>query len=265
MNPALQEMQKGRWNYCSGLWRSVKGFLTQTENFRILEAEKEEDKMELRETFPFWDQLSASQQALITQRAVLREVPAGAVLSGAGTDCVGLLVLRSGRLRAYVLSQDGREVTLYRLTAGEICLFSASCVLGTAQMDLTVEAEQDSTVWVIPPDVFRQISHESAAAAGYVNTLMARRFSEVMWLVEQVMWQSMDRRLAAFLLEESELEHTDTLRLTHEQIANHLGTAREVVTRMLRYFQSEGMVRLSRGTVVITDRRRLEALRPASV
>ena len=149
MNPALQEMQKGRWNYCSGLWRSVKGFLTQTENFRILEAEKEEDKMELRETFPFWDQLSASQQALITQRAVLREVPAGAVLSGAGTDCVGLLVLRSGRLRAYVLSQDGREVTLYRLTAGEICLFSASCVLGTAQMDLTVEAEQDSTVWVV--------------------------------------------------------------------------------------------------------------------
>lgn len=265
MNPALQEMQKGRWNYCSGLWRSVKGFLTQTENFRILEAEKEEDKMELRETFPFWDQLSASQQALITQRAVLREVPAGAVLSGAGTDCMGLLVLRSGRLRAYVLSQDGREVTLYRLTAGEICLFSASCVLGTAQMDLTVEAEQDSTVWVIPPDVFRQISHESAAAAGYVNTLMARRFSEVMWLVEQVMWQSMDRRLAAFLLEESELEHTDTLRLTHEQIANHLGTAREVVTRMLRYFQSEGMVRLSRGTVAITDRRRLEALRPASV
>ena len=221
--------------------------------------------MELRETFPFWDQLSASQQALITQRAVLREVPAGAVLSGAGTDCVGLLVLRSGRLRAYVLSQDGREVTLYRLTAGEICLFSASCVLGTAQMDLTVEAEQDSTVWVIPPDVFRQISHESAAAAGYVNTLMARRFSEVMWLVEQVMWQSMDRRLAAFLLEESELEHTDTLRLTHEQIANHLGTAREVVTRMLRYFQTEGMVRLSRGTVAITDRRRLEALRPASV
>ena len=221
--------------------------------------------MVLRETFPFWDQLSASQQALITQRAVLREVPAGAVLSGAGTDCVGLLVLRSGRLRAYVLSQDGREVTLYRLTAGEICLFSASCVLGTAQMDLTVEAEQDSTVWVIPPDVFRQISHESAAAAGYVNTLMARRFSEVMWLVEQVMWQSMDRRLAAFLLEESELEHTDTLRLTHEQIANHLGTAREVVTRMLRYFQSEGMVRLSRGTVAITDRRRLEALRPASV
>ena len=253
MNPALQEMQKGRWNYCSGLWRSVKGFLTQTENFRILEAEKEEDKMELRETFPFWDQLSASQQALITQRAVLREVPAGAVLSGAGTDCVGLLVLRSGRLRAYVLSQDGREVTLYRLTAGEICLFSASCVLGTAQMDLTVEAEQDSTVWVIPPDVFRQISHESAAAAGYVNTLMARRFSEVMWLVEQVMWQSMDRRLAAFLLEESALEHTDTLHLTHEQIANHLGTAREVVTRMLRYFQSEGLVRLSRGAVELTD------------
>ena len=216
--------------------------------------------MELRETFPFWDQLSASQQALITQRAVLREVPAGAVLSGAGTDCVGLLVLRSGRLRAYVLSQDGREVTLYRLTAGEICLFSASCVLGTAQMDLTVEAEQDSTVWVIPPDVFRQIAHESAAAAGYVNTLMARGFSEVMWLVEQILWKSFDQRLARFLVEESALEQTSLLITTHEKIAAHLGTAREVVTRMLKYFQSEGMVRLTRGAIELLDLKRLEIL-----
>lgn len=218
--------------------------------------------MELSEVFPFWNQLTAPQQALLTQRAVVRRVSRGTVLSGAGTDCVGLLAVRSGRLRAYVLSQDGREVTLYRLMPGEICLFSASCVLGTAQMDLTVEAEQESTVWVIPPDVFRQIARESAAAAGYVNTLMAQRFSEVMWLVEQVMWQSMDRRVAAFLLQESDLEGTDALHLTHERIANHLGTAREVVTRMLRYFQSEGMVQLSRGTVTITDRKRLEALCP---
>ena len=90
---------------------------------------------------------------------------------------------------------------------------------------------------------------------------MAARFSEVMWLVEQIMWKSMDRRVAAFLLEEAAIEDAELLRLTHETIANHLGTHREVVTRMLRYFQDEGMVRLARGSVELLDKKRLEALR----
>ena len=89
---------------------------------------------------------------------------------------------------------------------------------------------------------------------------MAARFSEVMWLMEQIMWKSFDKRLAAFLLEESALEETPVLKITHEAIANHLGTAREVVTRMLRYFQSEGMVKLARGTVEITDADKLRQM-----
>ena len=101
---------------------------------------------------------------------------------------------------------------------------------------------------------------KSAAVANYTNELMASRFSEVMWLVEQVMWKSFDKRLAAFLLEESTLDNSDTLTITHDKIAAHMGTAREVVTRMLRYFQSEGMVSLSRGSVKLTDRKHLEEL-----
>lgn len=221
--------------------------------------------MELRETFPFWDQLSASQQALITQRAVLREVPRG---SGALRRRDGLCGIAGIALRP-----PAGVCALTRWSGGdalpahsrEICLFPHPVCWEPPRWISPWKPSRTARYGWIPPDVFRQIAHESAAAAGYVNTLMARRFSEVMWLVEQVMWQSMDRRLAAFLLEESALEHTDTLRLTHEQIANHLGTAREVVTRMLRYFQSEGMVRLSRGTVAIADRRRLEALRPSTV
>ena len=89
---------------------------------------------------------------------------------------------------------------------------------------------------------------------------MASRFSEVMWLVEQIMWKSMDRRVAAFLLEEASVEGTKQLTITHETIANHLGTHREVVTRMLRYFQSEGMVQLSRGRVELLDEAKLKAL-----
>ena len=100
----------------------------------------------------------------------------------------------------------------------------------------------------------------SVPVANYTNQLMASRFSEVMWRMEQIMWQSFDQRLAAFLLEESDLEETPVLKLTHEKIANHLGSAREVVTRMLRYFQEEGLVRLARGTVELLDRKGLEAL-----
>ena len=92
------------------------------------------------------------------------------------------------------------------------------------------------------------------------NELMASRFSEVMWLIEQVMWKSLDKRVAAFLLEEASIEGSSVLKITHEAIANHLGTHREVITRMLRYFQSEGMVRLSRGMVRLLDEDRLRQL-----
>ena len=101
---------------------------------------------------------------------------------------------------------------------------------------------------------------QSAVLANYTNQLMATRFSEVMWRMEQILWKRQDRRLAAFLLEESALEESSLLRITHDKIANHLGTAREVVTRMLRYLQSEGMVRLSRGAIELTDWDRLRAL-----
>ena len=102
--------------------------------------------------------------------------------------------------------------------------------------------------------------NESLAVSKYTNDLMATRFSEVMWLMEQIMWKSFDKRLAKFLLEESQLEDTRVLKITHEKIANHMGTAREVVTRMLRYFQNEGMVRLTRGTVELSDSKRLRKL-----
>ena len=108
-------------------------------------------------------------------------------------------------------------------------------------------------MWVIPTKVWKQLNEESAVLANYTNELMADRFTNVMWLIEQIMWKSFDKRLAEFLLEEVSVEGTSLLKITHEVIGNHLGTAREVVTRMLRYFQSEGMVKLSRGMVEITD------------
>ena len=131
------------------------------------------------------------------------------------------------------------------------------------QFEVMIEAEKDTELWIIPAEVYQSIMQESAPVSNFTNEIMATRFSEVMWLMEQIMWKSFDKRLAAFLLEESALEGDNTLKLTHETIANHLGTAREVVTRMLRYFQSEGMVKLARGTVEVTDAAALEELQNA--
>ena len=108
-------------------------------------------------------------------------------------------------------------------------------------------------MWVIPSCLFKNLMEESAPVANYANQLISGRFSEVMWLMEQIMWKSFDKRLAAFLLEESGLEESLELKITHEKIANHMGTAREVVTRMLRYFQGEGHVKLTRGAIEITN------------
>jgi CRP/FNR family transcriptional regulator len=216
--------------------------------------------MDISSYFPIWNKFTPQQQQLVQDHLIRRQVSKGTVVHDGSADCSGLMLIRSGQLRVYMLSDEGREVTLYRLFDMDICLFSASCVMQSVQFDVMIEAEKDSEMWIIPPHIFRRLRNESAAMANYASDLMATRFSDVMWQMEQIMWKSFDKRLGAFLLEESSLEDALTLQVTHEKIANHLGTAREVVTRMLRYFQSEGMVKLTRGTIEITDRKKLEEL-----
>lgn len=219
--------------------------------------------MKVQDWFPIWDELTGEHQERIRNSLIRRRIEAGTVIHNGSADCAGLLLVESGRLRAYILSDGGREITLYRLFDRDICLFSASCVLRSIQFDVMIEAEKDTDLWVIPAELYRRLTEESVSAANYTNEIMAARFSEVMWLIEQILWKSMDKRVASFLLEEASIEGTNRLSITHETIARHLGTHREVVTRMLRYFQSEGMVRLSRGAVEISDREKLEVLENA--
>ena len=216
--------------------------------------------MSIANYFPIWDKLTLEQQDRIAELADFRNVPAGKVLHDGSPNCLGLVLVRSGQLRAYMLSEEGREVTISRFFEMDICLFSASCVMPDLQVDVMITAEKDSEVWVIPACLFQNLMGESIALSNYARELTMGHFSELMWLMEQIMWKSFDKRLAAFLLEESAVEGQDVLQLTHEKIANHMGTAREVVTRMLRYFQSEGMVKLTRGTVELTDKKRLQKL-----
>ena len=216
--------------------------------------------MAFSQYFPIWDKMTPDQQQRLLDVSVFQKVKGGTVLHDGSPDCLGLLLIRSGQLRAYVLSEEGREVTICRFFEMDICLFSASCVMPNMQFDIFIEAEKDSELWVIPACLYQNLMDESIAIANYSHNLITNHFSEVMWLMEQIMWKSFDKRLAKFLLEECALEGTNSLKITHEKIANHMGTAREVVTRMLRYFQSEGMVKLTRGSVDIVDTKKLKKL-----
>ena len=217
----------------------------------------------LSDFFPVWNKLTPQQQAVLNEQAKKQFAPKGTVVHNGELDCAGLLLVRSGQLRAYILSDEGREITVYRLFEGDICLFSASCIMRSIQSEITIEAEKDSELLVIPSDIYKSVMEASAPLSNFTTEVMASRFSVVMWLLENTLWKSFDKRLATFLLEEAAIEGTDRLKITHETIGNHLGNPREVVTRMLRYFQTEGMVKLSRGTVEITDEEKLNALQNA--
>ena len=219
--------------------------------------------MEIAEYFPVWKQLTPDQQSLVSRSLVSRKAGKGELVHNGSVDCAGLLLVESGQLRAYILSDEGREITLYRLFDRDICVFSASCIIRSIQFEVMIEAEKETRIWFIPPMVYKKLMDESAPVANYTNEVMATRFTDVMWLMEQIMWKSLDKRVAAFLLEEAAIEGTQQLKITHEAIANHLGTHREVITRMLRYFQSEGMVKLTRGAVEIVDEEKMEALQDA--
>ena len=216
--------------------------------------------MEFAAYLPFWDKLNAEQQQRLAGIIEYRTVKKGTHIHDSSAECLGLVAVHSGQLRAYILSEDGREITISRMFEYDVSLLSASCVMPDMQFNVMIEAEKDSAFWSVPACFFKNLVDESLAVSNYSRSLLSGNFSELMWLMEQIMWKSFDKRLATFLLEEAAIEDSDEIRITHEIIGNHLGSPREVVTRMLRYFQSEGMVRLSRGAVELTDRKKLEQL-----
>ena len=168
--------------------------------------------MTFQDYFPIWNKLQTDQQDRIRSNLNFRTVKKGTILHNGDMDCTGLLLVKAGQLRAYILSDEGREITIYRLFDRDLCLFSASCIMRSIQFEVTIQAEKDTDLWVIPAEVYQDIMETSAPVANYTNELMASRFSEVMWLMEQVMWKSLDKRVAAFLLEEASIEGSSVLK-----------------------------------------------------
>ena len=212
-----------------------------------------------KQYFTFWDQLTPAQQQTLCAATHPLHCDKGENVHGTG-GCTGVLVIQSGCLRGYLLSEEGREITLFRAYPGEVILLSAPCAMRQITLEVMIDAEEETDLLVIDGAAYANVTSENIYAENFSLRAAAARLSGAVWVMEQIMFMRFDRRLAAFLLDEMDKSGSQQLKMTHDQIARYMGTAREVVSRMLRYFTAEGIVRQSRGTIQLLDRQKLETI-----
>lgn len=214
----------------------------------------------IHEKFDFWNKLNETDSNIIENTIAKISYEKGTNIHNADTECLGLLLIKSGGLRVYILSDDGREITLYRLNPGDTCILSASCILNNITFDVHIDTEDYTELYLLNVNTFSRISSENVYVENFALKNALDRFSDVMWALEQILFMGIDKRLAIFLLDESSKNNSSEIHLTHDQIARYIGSAREVISRMLKNFQTEGILELARGSIKITDKNKLKEI-----
>ena len=170
----------------------------------------------------------------------------------------GIALLISGVVRVFKLSPTGREITLYRFGEGESCIFTANAILHDQDFPALAVVERDAEAVMIPADKFKEWVRQYDAWRDFVFSLVSQRLYRVMEVVEEVAFQRMDRRIAAFLLDRS--QYKNPINITHQKIANEIGSSREVVSRLLEDFAGQGLIKLSRGKIEIQNFKGLNSI-----
>jgi CRP/FNR family transcriptional regulator len=214
----------------------------------------------LKETIPFLNHLDESDYLSIFTAGSKSSFTQGETILNRDKECSGIVIVKSGQLKAFFELEDGKEIMLYRLLARDICILTASCVLKKITFEVTLEVEKESEVYFIPAAIWAKLADKNIAVKEFSMELVSERFSEVMWVMEQIVSRNMGQRVSAFLLEQSVLEESETLTMTHDTIAKNLGTAREVISRILKYLENDGVLKLSRGQIRLTDMKKLKEI-----
>lgn len=205
----------------------------------------------LKSSFRIWNDLSDKDKEELINNGKDLSYKKGDVIHKGSITCLGLIIIKSGALRAYITSPNGKQITIYKLFNNDICLLSASCIMKDINFDIYLECEEDTEILLIPTDKYKLMLEKSPIISNYINSILTSRFSDAMWVLEQVTFHSLDKRLATYLLEQD--NNDDVINTTHEKIANDLGSAREVISRMLKYFENENIICLSRNKIKILD------------
>ena len=212
------------------------------------------------ERLPFWKLLTDSEKEFVRQNAVIRLYKKGTRVYSSERECLGMLFVMQGEMRTYLLSEEGREVTLFRIYPNDLCVLSASCVISQISFDTQMSAQKDTEALMIPPNIVLLLKEKNLSVRCFLYELATKRFSDVMWAMQQILFKRLDQRLALFLMQESQRLGTDTIHMTHEQIAQQISSAREAVARMLKQFSEDGLVELKRGAIRLLDQKGLKAL-----
>lgn len=211
----------------------------------------------LEEVLPFWEDLTKSEQDALALRVTESSYKKGSILHYGGRECAGVQIIKEGQARVYVTSPGGGEITLFRLVDGDVSILSAACMMKGLDIELDMELEEDSVICTIPKGLYKDISEQNAKVKDYTLEMISEKFSDIMWLFNQYVFSNVASRLADAILEHRALAATDTLAITHDVLARDLGTAREVVTRLLKQFQTDGLVKLNRGHIEVLDAAKL--------
>ena len=214
----------------------------------------------LSNAYPFWGRLSDEEKTNILRGCVTVSYEKGMQVHRSDMGCKGAVLVLAGVLRVYIVSDEGREVTLFRIHEGESCVLSASCLLDAIQFDVLIEAAEAVQSLVIPVSVLHPIKENNPYVGYYLYKPVTERFSDVMWMMQQILFMGADRRVAIFLWDELVRAGRPVLSMTHDEIARNIGSAREVVSKVMKYMAEEGIVSLRRGRVEILDKGKLQKL-----
>jgi CRP/FNR family transcriptional regulator len=211
--------------------------------------------------FPFFGEMSVAGKEKLLQSLQVMQLEKSLELLEEGALCQALLLVETGSVRVYKMSPAGREITLYHVEPGESCVLGTSCVVNDLKYPAHAVCAQNADALAVPATVFRQLYDSEASVRAFVMDLFSRRLADLMLLVEEVAFRRMDERLAVFLLEQGVVAPGlhKPIEMSHGEIASHLGTAREVVSRVLQQFVDDGLVSLERKKVAIVNVEELRA------
>lgn len=211
---------------------------------------------DLTRIFPFFSMLDEAVHAQFRQRIGVANIPAGQHVCWEGDICAQLAVVLSGSVRVYKVGENGREITLYRIGQHDSCILTASCILSQTRFPALAVVETDVQVVLIPAACLREWVAQHEVWRTYVFNLLSQRLTDVITTLNEVAFQRVDVRIAVFLLKLTQQQSQVTI--THQELASELGTAREVVSRILKDFEREGLLAQTRGNIVVQDRTALQ-------
>ena len=217
-----------------------------------------QQKQHLLGSFPFLTEASPEFQRIFFNAATPIHIPAGHTIAEEGSECAQLALVLEGNVRVFKMAPKGREITLYRINRGDSCILTASCLMSHTPFPAIAMAETELDAVIIPAQFARAWITQYQPWAGFVFGLVSKRLAEVITVLESVTFHRMDVRIAAYLMDKT--ENPENLAITHQEIADDLGTSREVVSRALKEFDKLGWIKMGRGELIVLDHSQLQAL-----